>query len=378
MTDANSRASRRLTEEAATWYLELRGGGDRRTNARFLAWLQRSPQHVAEYLAIAGLHNDLPAAAAAEKAAHAQLKALAASEPSVVPFKIKPVPAPPVPSMPRARTSRVSRPRSLRWLAIAAGMILVFGGGIRMAMQPLPVAPGHAYASDASSPRTVPLEDGSVVELDRDSAMVVRFDAQARSIELVRGAALFNLGKDPGRPMTIHVGTQVLTDIGTVFTVRTGRDATDVAVISGRVAVAERIPRWIDRVAPRLASGEPPISPVVELGGGESARVASDGQLLDHGSTDIPHATAWLPTEIRFHDMPVADVAQRFNAYVGRPLVVDDKALAAKRISGVFKAYDADAFVAYLATLPDVRVERTAMDVRVTVASDKRKTATKL
>ncbi|WP_250624616.1 FecR family protein [Pinirhizobacter soli] len=378
MTDANSRASRRLTEEAATWYLELRGGGDRRTNARFLAWLQRSPQHVAEYLAIAGLHNDLPAAAAAEKAAHAQLKALAASEPSVVPFRIKPMPVQPVPSMPRARASLASRPRTLRWLAVAAGVLLVFGGGIRMAMQPMPVVPGLAYASDASAPRTVPLEDGSVVELDRDSAMVVRFDTGTRSIELVRGAALFNLGKDPGRPMTIHVGTQVLNDIGTVFTVRAGSDATDVAVISGRVAVAERTPRWIDRVAPRLASGEVPVSPVVELGGGESARVASDGRLLDHGSTDIAHATAWLPTEIRFHDMPVAQVAQRFNAYVGRPLVVDDKALAAKRISGVFKAHDADAFVAYLATLPDVRVERTTTDVHVTVVGDKRKTATKL
>ena len=378
MTDANSRASRRLTEEAATWYLELRGGGDRRTNARFLAWLQRSPQHVAEYLAIAGLHNDLPAAAAAEKAAHAQLKALAASEPSVVPFQIKPKPVQAAPSVPRAPASRTSHSRSLRWLAVAAGVVLVFGGGIRMAMQPVPVAPGQAYASDASTPRTVPLEDGSVVELDRDSAMVVRFDTSARSIELVRGAALFNLGKDPGRPMTVHVGTQVLTDIGTVFTVRTGSDATDVAVISGRVAVAERTPRWIDRVAPRLASGGIPVSPVVELGGGESARVASDGRLLDHGSTDIAHATAWLPTEIRFHDMPVAEVAQRFNAYIGQPLVVDDKALAAKRISGVFKAHDAEAFVAYLATLPDVRVERTATDVRVTVASDIRKTATKL
>ena len=378
MTDANSRASRRLTEEAATWYLELRGGGDRRTNARFLAWLQRSPQHVAEYLAIAGLHNDLPAAAAAEKAAHAQLKALAASEPSVVPFKIKPLPAQPAPAMPQARTSRVSRQRTLRSLAIAAGVILVLGGGIRMATQPVPVAPGRTYASDASAPRTVPLEDGSVVELDRDSAMVVRFGTATRSIELVHGAGLFNLGKDPGRPMTIHVGTQVLTDIGTVFTVRTSSNTTDVAVISGRVAVAERTPRWIDRVAPRLASGEPPLSPVVELGGGESARVASDGRLLDHGSTDIAHATAWLPTEIRFHDMPVMEVAQRFNTYLARPLVINDNVLAAKRISGVFKAHDADAFVAYLATLPDVRVERTATDVRVTVAGDKRRTATKL
>lgn len=378
MTDANSRASRRLTEEAATWYLELRGGGDRRTNARFLTWLQRSPQHVAEYLAIAGLHNDLPAAAAAEKAAHAQLKALAASEPSVVPFKIKTMPVQSAPSMPQTRTSRVSRPRAFRWLAVAAGVVLVLGGGIRMATQPVPVAPGQTYASDASAPRTVPLDDGSVVELDRNSAMVVRFDAQGRSIELVHGAALFNLGKDPGRPMSIHVGTQVLTDIGTVFTVRTGSDATDVAVISGRVAVAERAPRWIDRVAPRLASGEPPLLPVVELAGGESARVANDGRLLGHGSTDIAHATAWLPTEIRFHDMPVAEVAQRFNAYLGRPLVIDDKALAAKRISGVFRAHNADAFVAYLSTLPDVRVERTAMDVRVSVAGDKRKTATRL
>jgi len=59
-------------------------------------------------------------------------------------------------------------------------------------------------------------------------------------------------------------------------------------------------------------------------------------------------------------------VARRFDAYGGKPLRIDDPALAATRISGRFHARDPEAFVAYLGTLPGVRVQRGADDIRVT------------
>jgi transmembrane sensor len=74
----------RLIEEAASWYLDMQESPDDRTRARFLNWLRHSPQHVAEYMAMAQMHGDLRAATVAETMSLGELQALAASESSVV------------------------------------------------------------------------------------------------------------------------------------------------------------------------------------------------------------------------------------------------------------------------------------------------------
>jgi ferric-dicitrate binding protein FerR (iron transport regulator) len=76
-------------------------------------------------------------------------------------------------------------------------------------------------------------------------------------------------------------------------------------------------------------------------------------------------ATAWLPSDISFHHETIANVARRFNAYTSTPLEIDDQAIASKRISGVFHADNPQAFTAYLATLPDVRIIHDADRIRV-------------
>ena len=53
-----------ISEQATEWYVENRGGPlDREARTRFMAWLQASPVHVGEYLAIAALARDLDTAA---------------------------------------------------------------------------------------------------------------------------------------------------------------------------------------------------------------------------------------------------------------------------------------------------------------------------
>jgi transmembrane sensor len=58
-------------------------------------------------------------------------------------------------------------------------------------------------------------------------------------------------------------------------------------------------------------------------------------------------------------------VADEFNRYGSIPIDIDDAALRALPISGVFDAYDIDSFVAFLQTLHGVRVERTDARIRV-------------
>jgi transmembrane sensor len=390
---------RRLTEEAATWYLDMQDAPDARTEAQFMGWLRRSPQHVAEYMAMAQMHGDLRAATAAEQMSVDELRDLAASESSVVALRGWGGREHPSPmnrllqkasrngsastnatiAPGRSRFSGDARPRERRagaaiwttplgWTAAAAAVLLVCSS--LTAAWPSPAEPGIRYAAGIDV-REVTLDDDTVVQLSPQSAMVVRFDTDARHIELVEGSASFDIGKDPARPMKVTVGRQQIDDVGTVFDVQRSDAAAQVTVVSGQVSVWNLPSPWLARARARLTGTPAPRDRIVDLRGGETARVDVDGRLTERGQANVAVATQWLPEDIRFHDTTVADVARRFNAYSTRPLVVDDPELAQKRISGVFHARDPEAFIAYVDSLPHVRVERTTDRIRLSTAATK-------
>ena len=343
---------RRITEQAASWYLDQREGMDDTQQAEFLAWLRLSPLHVSEYLAMTRLHGDLGGAAALDPLDNEQLSELAASEPAVVPLR------------PGVRTTSPSTPkpnhRWRRWAMQAAAAAVVLVVGAAASLQ----APLHAwdsYASAANELRSVALPDGTQLLLDRDSRVTVRMDAHQRLVDVQQGGALFDVGHDPSRPLLVQLDADVLQDIGTVFDAHRSDDGARVTVISGRV----KLWQCADcACSPPLATAGK--AAVADLAAGEQASVHKDGSLdLIDRRADLALSTAWLPTDIHFEHASVAEVARRFNAYSTRPLLIDDDAIAATRISGRFHARDMEAFIAYLRTMPGVRVVRGASDIHV-------------
>lgn len=351
--------SRRITEEAAGWYLDMRANPGAHAQERFLAWLHRSPRHVAEYLAIARLHGDMRAVAATDGTALDELRALAAMEPSVVPLRRDQGAGPREVSASQAR-----RRRPGRWAAAAS--ILLVGAMAWFLGRPSGDTPGVRYAATADGVRAVTLADDTRIQLSPGSIVDVRFDERSRRIELVSGDASFDVGRDSTRPLRVDAGGQRIEDIGTVFNVSRRSDDIEVSVISGRVAIANAPAPWLDRARRRLTGRSWPAERIAEIGGGETARVSADGRLIGRGKADVATVAAWLPAEIHFHDTRVADVARRFNAYTATPLSVDDPALAEKRISGAFHARDPEAFVSYLGSLPNVQVVREPKRIRFT------------
>jgi transmembrane sensor len=363
-----TRVSRRTTEEAAAWHLDMREEVDAGTRQRFLDWLRRSPQHVAEYLAIAQLHGEMRAATLAEIATFDELRALADSEPSVLPFvrggQASRVAAPQDGQRPSAAAEPATahrherqRARTVRHLAIAASVAIAVSIGL-IGAWPARETPAVRYAADAAAVRSVALDDGTWLQLAPGAMVDVAFDLHARRITLIAGYASFDIGKDPARPLSVMAGGQRIDDIGTVFNVGLRDGETDVSVVSGRVTVSQRPVAWLDRASQRVTGSAWSTDLIVALGAGEDARVAMDGRLLGHANHATATVAPWLPAEIAFHGSSVADVARRFNAYTQAPLTIDDPDLADKRISGVFHASDVEAFVSYLGSLPNVRVIR--------------------
>jgi transmembrane sensor len=105
---------------------------------------------------------------------------------------------------------------------------------------------------------------------------------------------------------------------------------------------------------------------LAELHRGEQVVFDEHGSVLQlNAHADLTQATAWLPRDIGFQGSPISEVARRFNAYTTRPIVIDDPTIASTRISGLFHANDPDSFLAYLAAVYGVSVERGTDTVRV-------------
>jgi transmembrane sensor len=360
-------ARRRITEQAAAWYLDLHDEDlhdEPRASQRaeFLAWLKHSPAHVAEYLAIAQLHGHLPDVAALDPHDAQQLEALAATESAVVPLRRPPLQPVPVRALHVPPRSRNRYRRVGGWLAVGAAALLAIFVMPRLSPEPLPSA--VTYTNDDDTIRSVSLPDGSLVQLDRNSAIAVRFDAHRRDIDMLRGGAVFDVGRDPARPLQVRVGTTLLRDIGTIFAVQPVADGHRVTVMSGRVDLLTEAAPWRATWS-RLLGGDGG-QVLAKLGRGQQAIVDERGGVT-HVETAIAtaQAVAWLPRDIHFQDSAIGDVARRFNAYTTRPIVIDDASVAAIRISGRFHANDPESFLAYLAAMPGIRVERGGDVVRI-------------
>jgi transmembrane sensor len=347
-------ARRRIVEQAAAWYLDLHDEPSEAMRTEFLAWLKHSPAHVAEYLTMAQLHGHLPGVAALDVRDAQQLEALAATESPVVPLRrsASPAVAPAQHAAPRARP----RYRAVGgWMAAGVAVLVAALLLPRFAPQPLPAA--VTYATGAGETRSVTLQDGSLIQLGQNTTMAVRFDARRRDIDLLQGDAVFDVGKD-FRPLQVRVGTNVLHDIGTVFDVQQLPDGHCVTVLSGRVDLLAQADTWQVLWSRLLGRGDTG-KLLAKLGGGQQAVFDDRGTVtrLDVHA-DTAQATAWLPHDIHFEGSPISEVARRFNAYTTHPILIDDPVVAAIQISGRFHAHDPDSFLAYLAAMPGIRVER--------------------
>ncbi len=322
---------------------------------------------MAEYLAIAQMHGDLKAATSLQADTADALVERASQENPVVMF-------------PRIATDRrhdrvLPPSRIRRFRGAPAGVIAAVAVALLALLgiarwNTVRQVEGQSYAAGAEAVRAVKLSDGTLVQIGRDSSIDVHFDAHYRRIEVVRGQALFDVGKDPARPMFVSVGGHVLQDIGTVFDVKRDAGGDTLTVISGRVRVlsASRARTGQDAIGVGdLSAGD---DAVADLVSGQQVQLSAS-RVGAVKAVQIAQATSWLPEDIRFHRETVGDVARRFNAYTTTPLEIEDERIASMRISGVFHANNPHAFVAYLATLPDVRIEQDGERVRVVASSSR-------
>ncbi len=342
-----------IAEQAGEWFVANDEGPlDAQDAAALAQWLKTSPVHIEEFLAVSTIARDLKEARAdSEYSLEAILaRAQAAEDTSVRPLWPRVIEA-------------VRGGTSGRWLtaavAMAACAVLSLGLLLTWNVRPIqhPSAPDGITALHFETRHGEQLSrrlaDNSVLHLNTDSAVTIRFGKTERLVMLTSGQADFEVAHEPHRAFRVIAGSAEVVDLGTQFDVRLEHDSTVVTVVEGRVAVGPSIssqnhsPRFVELSADqqiRVTAGEGPATPV---------------------AVDARRTTAWLHRQIAFNHEPLERVAAEYNRYTSKPIEITTPALRNLQISGVFSTDDPEAFIAFLRSLKGVRVEVEETRIRV-------------
>lgn len=338
-----------IYQEATDWLIRHREGElSPQEKDRFDAWLRESPQHVRAYLEMSALWEDAPALEPNWNPAPEQLIARARSEGNVHaladrgrPGKGEDVSAP-LPAGGRLRAGL---------FAVAATFLVTVAGATSWYW-----LHRNVYATDIGEQRSIVLADGSTVELNSRSRVRIRYNDAQRDVDLLEGQALFRVAHNAARPFIVHSGTAHVRAVGTQFDVYRKRAGTVVTVVEGKVAASKSG----DGNAILLVAGEQLTVPVGKPSGAGQAIAAGNPQ-----PANVTAATAWIQRTLVFESAPLSNVAEEFNRYNTRQLVVTDPELAGIHISGVFSSTDPALLLKFLRAQSELNVDETDTEIRV-------------
>lgn len=389
-----SKVNQEAVEQASSWFVEFRvGDADAAARDNFNLWLRRSPENVQAYLEIARTYAELPAINLEGKVDVEALIAYARSEGNVIPLPAR------APAVVRPSASLASAPRTGRGLraALAASVLLAVAGTIVW----LQVQRG-TYSTDIGERRSITLADGSTIDLNARTRIRVRMTEHERGVELLEGQALFQVAKDKARPFIVRSdGTQVRA-VGTQFDVYRRKNGTTVTVLEGRVAVvpagsrsdlrAKEASARRDEAPAESAPAQQPATSASRAGGtnlpenrdasalnaalpgsvaqalflvaGEQVTITSE-YVAAPTRANVAAATAWTQRRLVFEASPLTQVAEEFNRYTTRPLIVEDAQLEDFHISGVYSSTDPASLVRFLRAQPGIDVTETDTEIRI-------------
>ena len=305
-------------EEAARWCMRL-CEGEMKSSARaqFTRWLASDPAHRAAFDQAVEAWQEVSSGEGSSEIIALRVAALE--------------------SLRRAQRTRAGRRLfgiRTRWV-LAASVVVALLFGILAVKYPS----AQQFSSGIGQRRNISLADGSSVNLDASSAVLVRYSAGQRTLQLLRGRAKFQVAKDSRRPFLVRAADREIVATGTMFSVEIVQREVQVILYQGHVSVMGP-----DRMRTALVAGDELIAPIA------LAQVHIE-------TANVGRSLSWESDQLEFVDEPLATAVERVNRYARTPIAIGDAAAASERISGVFTAGDTRAFIEGITAVSALKAE---------------------
>ncbi|MEM6659306.1 MAG: FecR domain-containing protein [Pseudomonadota bacterium] len=196
--------------------------------------------------------------------------------------------------------------------------------------------------------REVVLLSGDISEMDASTALVDRTDERTRRVELLKGAAYFDVETAGGRPFEVIVGDLRVQVVGTAFETASFNGITSIAVSEGIVEVTEGENTWVLNAGQQLQWSKETGAVSSDIATGEIASWR-DGRLVTKG-------------------MKFAQVAEAIERRLPGHVVIIGDDLANSLVAGSVDLSEPDVALRTLATAKDARVVSVSALITVVVA----------
>ena len=296
-------------EQASLWASRIEGHSLQSADLAALdAWLAQDPAHrprLAQYCQFsAELEERLPALVAAGSVA---------------------MPSEKIPA-------RRWHPKWIATAALAAAAVVGFA-----IWETRPSRLYEDFTTQAAERRTLTLADGTVVDLNSRTHLLVENGRDERRVLLSAGEAFFSVAKDKSRPFVVETPAGQVRVTGTKFDVRTDTP-TDLEVMVAEGSV---------QVRPEKAGGVLSADPV-QLHAGDRFTVGPQGgSFQPMSANEIEDALAWRQGDIVFFGAPLRSALDQFSRYDGCKMDVAPDVVT-KTVGGRFKLDDLDGFLSGL------------------------------
>jgi len=328
LRQGNDGAAEALIDEAAAWFARMQNPDvSIETRRQFEAWLSRSDAHERAYGRVRRVWTDAP-------------------------FLLTPSAG----QAPAHRTVANFRTAA----KLAAALIVLGAAGLGLHHLRRPPAPGGprpaiageaaeeaSYATTPGTRSSLALPDGSVVILDRGSAVQMRYSGNERAILLAKGQAMFEVAKHQARPFHVYAGDRQVTATGTAFNVRLEEKNVEVTLMEGSVLVGEIHPAALaPRPPAKLEPGERLVAP---FGGAPQISTSSFDDIVN-----------WHTDRVIALNSPLGSVIQILNRFDGPQITAKDDRIAGLKIDGTLRTDDPAAAARAIAQIYHLRLVQTA------------------
>ncbi|MBC3270188.1 DUF4880 domain-containing protein [Pseudomonas sp. SWRI81] len=314
-----------IVEQAIQWLVRLRfNQADEQTQRTFEHWLQQHPEHGLAWQRVETLGDELAG-----------------------------VPAQLARQTLNGTRQGMRRRESLKLL----GLLATVGTAAWLGRDYTPVPTMFAQQrSSTGEQRRFQLDDGSLVQLNSDSAVDSDFDAQRRLIILRRGEIIVNVGPDQhspqARPFWVQSRDGIMRAQSSRFLVCERDDGTLVAAQQGSVTVFP-------------GSSQTAASPSVQAGN-QLLFTSSGARMLGDNGLDL---WSWGDGVISARNMRLSDFIAELSRYRPGILRCADE-VADRRVSGTFQLADNDQVLALIAQSLRLHIDyRTRYWVTLTAAT---------
>jgi transmembrane sensor len=197
----------------------------------------------------------------------------------------------------------------------------------------------EAYETPVGGRRSVLLTDGSRIELNAASRVVVRYGDDLRRVSLERGEAFFEVHPDP-RPFVIETRFGDLRVADTAVSIKIGETAARATVLRGAVEVVERGAGALRATAQ------------------EEVTLARESSKTEVAAPVIERRLAWRRGMLAFDGDTLEEAVLEVSRQTGARFEFGDPELAQLRVGGYIRATDLDAFLTLLEANLDITARR--------------------